>query len=62
MRLEFVDVTITSLDGTTEVAKGSTRQVCLDGVLHLFRRTDEMADETHLGSWPLASIKKWVRT
>jgi hypothetical protein len=61
MMIEFTDVTITYLDGTAEVVTHSTRQHVADGVLHLFKKNGSYAAEEHLGSWPLTSVKKWVR-
>lgn len=62
MRIEFVDVDIVFLDGSTESVTYTTRQHVADGVLHLFKRNGEYAEEEHVGSWPLGAIKKWTRT
>jgi len=55
------DVVIEFLDGTSEKVELSTRQHIAEGVLHLFKKNGEYAEEEHLGSWPLSVIKKWQR-
>lgn len=41
----------------------ATRGVISDGVLHLFYRSGPgVAEEDHVGTWPLTSIRKWKRT
>lgn len=57
----FVTVTIEYLDGTTTRVELVTRQHIDDGVLHLFCKNGSMADEEHLGSYPLVNIRKWQR-
>ena len=59
---ERMTVVIEFLDGTQERVENVTRQESANGnVLHLFCRWSFEHDEEHLGSWPLASIKKWQR-
>jgi len=57
-------VEVTHLDGTVEHADGDDIHV-RDGVLHVWNRHYNtghswMAD-VHVGSWPLASIRRWRR-
>lgn len=59
--MEFVDTTIEFSDGSTETVAFVTRQVVVEGCLHLFKKNGAMAEEEHLGSYPLTSIKKWQR-
>lgn len=58
----FVTVVIEYLDGTTERVQSVTRQHVDGDALHLFCKNGSMADEEHLGSYPLVNIKRWQRT
>ncbi|MFY1588976.1 hypothetical protein ACN267_31300 [Micromonospora sp. WMMD734] len=62
MRFEFRDVAIEFVDGEQETVSMATREYISDGVLHLFQKNGEYAPETHMGSYPLANIRKWKRT
>lgn len=62
MSLNAFKVRIQFLDGTDEEFTWVTRERVADGVLHLFSKQGEYADEEHLGSYPLATIKSWRRT
>lgn len=62
MRIEFRDVEIEFTDGTTETVPMTTRQYLGDGVLHLFQKNGDYVPEEHLGSYPLANIRKWTKT
>jgi len=60
--MSTADVVIEHLDGTEERVVLVARQVVADGALSLFGKVSgHMSDDRHLGSWPLASIKKWTR-
>lgn len=60
--ISYFDVVIVHLDDTEERVQLVSRQVVDSGVLHLFQRDSSYGpNETHLGSWPLAAIKKWTR-
>lgn len=60
MSLERETVVIDHLDGTQEKVEDVTRQHIEGGVLYLFCRWSFDHREEHLGSWPLANIKKWA--
>lgn len=58
VRLEF-------LDGSFELVDNVTRRHISQGVLSLWRKDPYAytfaADETHLGSYPLTALRKWVK-
>lgn len=38
-----------------------TRCLVQDGVLHLFYRNGQLADEQHVASYPIANLHRWTR-
>ncbi len=61
-RLEFIDIKIVFHDHPAIIVEHTTRQSGVsDGVLHLFKKNGEYAEEQHLGSFPLSGIKAWYR-
>lgn len=57
----FATVKIDFHDGTQETVESVTRSHISDETLHLFCKNGAMAEEEHLGSWPLVGVKKWKR-
>jgi hypothetical protein len=57
----YFDVTIEHLDGTVETISAANEQEVRDGVLTLWQHAEFSPHAEHLGSWPLATIKKWTR-
>ena len=62
---DYFTVTLTFNDGTEEIVNYVSRTHIDKNVLHLTQRSSGMglsAWETHLGSYPLDGVKKWVRS
>ena len=58
--MAYFDLEITHLDGTTELIERADRLYLGDGVLDVFQRQSQFTPfENHLGSFPLASIRKY---
>lgn len=60
MSFRFTDYKIIFLDGSSRVVEHVTRQALKEGVLHLFKKNGDYAEEEHLGSFPTMHIKTWL--
>ena len=58
--IEFFTVQITFMDDTSETFTVTYAEVYNDQ-LHTRYKGGEMADDVHMGSYPLCNIKKWRR-
>lgn len=59
MSIRFTDYKIVFIGGSSLVIENVTRQDLRDGVLHLFKKNGEGAQEEHLGSFPMQHVKRW---
>lgn len=57
---DFEVITVEFPDGSSD-QHDITRWTVQDGVLHLFHKNGQMADETHVASYPTASVHRWTR-
>lgn len=57
----YFNVIIDYIDGTTETVERANDLEIRDGVLTLWQHAEFSPHADHLGSWPLATIKKWTR-